>query len=274
MAEPNYDYDEGDLIDPDDPEAHRATLVEHLDELRARIMRSLLLVAAGWVVGWFLQDPVFYYLEGFLTDPKVVPSGVKAPIFIFTDLTQPFFLKLKLSFIIGLIISGPVVIWQLWGFVKPALKKHEKKALRKVVPFSIFLFLLGVAGAIVILKPAVRWFMGFLIDFAGADLMQTPGSFTTFVLKMILAFGIGFQLPVVVWFLSKIGLLTSEILFKQWRIALVAIVGMVFMLTPGGDLFSNVMLGVPLLLMYFITIFVIRFGERKRRASGDSSAFD
>lgn len=274
MAEPNYDYDEGDLIDPDDPEANKATLVEHLDELRARILRSISIVVAGWVAGWFVQDPVFQYLEGILKDPSVVPTGVRPPEFVFTDVTQPFFLKLKLSFIIGLIAAGPFVIWQLWGFVRPALKKNERKALRKVVPFSVFLFLFGVCGAFVILKPAVRWFMGFLLDFAGASLLQTPGAFTSFVLKMILAFGIGFQLPVIVWFLARIGLLTSEVLWKQWRIALVAIIVFVMMLTPGGDVFSNVMLGVPLLLMYFITIIVIGIGEKKRRARGDEYKFD
>lgn len=274
MAEPHYDYDESDPIDPDDPEAHKATLVEHLEELRARLLRSISFIVAGWVAGWFLQDPVFIYLEGFLKDPRILPPGVKSPEFLFTDVTQPFMLKLKLSFIIGLIVSAPLVIWQLWGFVRPALRKEEKRALRKVVPVSIVLFLMGVSCALIILKPALTWFMGFLLDFAGATLMQTPGAFTSFVLKMILAFGIGFQLPIIVWFLSKIGLLTSETLWKQWRLALVVIIAFVMMLTPGGDVFSNVMLGVPLLLMYFITIFIIKLGEKRRRQVGDPYSFD
>jgi sec-independent protein translocase protein TatC len=252
--------DEGSPFEPEDPESKKATLVEHLEELRTRIIRALLFVIAGWAVGWFAQPPVYAYLERILE--HAIPKDIEYKT-VFDNFSGPFMLKFKTSFILGLIIAGPIIIHQLWGFVKPALRKNELHAFRKVVPLSIFLFLLGSACAVVILEPAFKWFVGFIYEFQGAALFQAPGAFQTFILKMILAFGVGFQLPLVIWFLSMIGLLTSETLWKQWRVAVGGIILLTFVLTPGGDVFSNLMLGTPLLLMYFITILAVKLRERK-----------
>ncbi|MFN8138401.1 MAG: twin-arginine translocase subunit TatC [Fimbriimonadales bacterium] len=241
----------------------RATIIEHLEELRVRLFRSILAVSGGWVVGWFAFDPIFNSLEGLIRDPSIRPPGLKYET-VFNSFADAFLLKFKLSLIIGLIIAGPIVIYQLWGFVKPALKRKELKAFRQVVPFTVVLFSLGVALAFFILKPALNWFMGYIVEF-NAALYQNPGTFSYFVLKMALAFGIGFQLPLVIWFLAKIELLTSESLWKHWRVAVAIVTVLGFLLTPSGDVISNVALIVPMLLLYFITVFAVRGLERKRR---------
>ncbi len=263
---PRNDYDS--LFDDDESlDDRRATIVEHLEELRTRLFRSLLLITLGWVVGWFAFDPIFNALEGVMRDPSIRPPGlVVKPVF--TNFADAFLLKFKLSLIIGIIIMAPFVIVQLWGFVRPALKRKELKAFRSVVPFTVVLFSLGVVLAFVILRPALKWFMGYIVEF-NADLYQNPGVFSFFVLKMALAFGAGFQLPLVVWFLAKIELLTSEALWKHWRVAVTAVIVIGFALTPSNDVFSNAALIIPMLLLYFITVFAVRLLEKNRRKANE-----
>jgi sec-independent protein translocase protein TatC len=254
---------EDELSDPNDPESHKQTLGEHLDELRARITRSLLVLAAAWLAGWFLEPAIYAHFNQILQDPDLWPKGQVGKE-VFTNFAEPFFLKFKLSFILGLIFAGPIILWQLWGFVRPALKPTEAKPLRQVMPISAILFGLGVAMAYVLLKPAFAWFLSFLEDFSGASLMQNPGTYIVFIAKMLFAFGLGFQLPIVIWLLGSIGLVSSESLWKNWRVALAIITFVTAFLTPGGDLFSNVAMGVPLVILYFGSIFAVRFTEKKR----------
>lgn len=264
---------EEELRDDENPDSFRATLVEHLDELRARVMRALLVLALGWLAGWFLEPGIYDYLNGILKDPAIWPNG-KVGDEAFRNFADPFFLKFKLSFVIGLIIAAPLIIYQLWGFVRPALKPSERKPLKTIVPASVLLFLMGVAIGYAILKPAFGWFLGFLSDFNGVTLLQDPGTYVIFILKMLLAFGIGFQLPIIVWFFGAIGVLTAEILWKNWRIAIAVIVFAVAFLTPGGDIFSNVAMAVPLIILYFGSIFAVRSTERRRKARQLSDGSD
>jgi sec-independent protein translocase protein TatC len=260
-----------ELYDPEDPESHRATLMEHLDELRSRIMRALLVLGIAWGIGWFLEPSVYKLLNSIVQDPSIWPGG-KPGKEVFTNFSDPFFLKFKLSFIIGLILSAPIIIWELWGFVRPALKPSERKPLRIVAPVSAGLFGVGVLFGILVLKPAFRWFLSFLDDFAGTELLQQPGSYVLFILKMLFAFGIGFQLPLVLWFLAAIGLLTADGLWHNWRIAIAAIVLVTAFLTPGGDIFSNFAMAMPLTLLYFGSIWAIRITEKRKakRAARES----
>lgn len=265
MAETVPRYESPLEQEPETGDERRATIIEHLEELRIRIFRSLLLATFGWIVGWFAFDPIFHLLEGMIKDPSVRPEGLRFDT-VFSNFADPFLLKFKLSLIIGLILSAPFIILQLWGFVKPALKKKELKALRALMPFTVGLFGLGVVIAYLILKPSLTWFMSFAVEFDAA-LYQNPGAFSFFVLKMALAFGLGFQLPVVLWFLAKIELLTSEGLWKHWRVAVAVVIALGFFLTPSGDLISNMALIIPMLILYFATVFAVKALEKKRRKS-------
>ncbi|MCL6623709.1 MAG: twin-arginine translocase subunit TatC, partial [Fimbriimonadales bacterium] len=110
----------------------------------------------------------------------------------------------------------------------------------------------------------VLWFVSYLEDFQGAALYQQPGAFAVFILKMVLAFGVGFQMPVIVWFLARVELLSSESLLRNWRIAVVVIVAISAFLTPSGDFFSLAMMSTPLVVLYFGGIVAARITERRR----------
>jgi sec-independent protein translocase protein TatC len=259
------------LNNPEDPESFRQTLVEHLDELRSRIMRSLLVLCFAWGIGWLIEPWLYDEVNKIIRDPSLLPAGAQVGE-AFRNFSDPFFLKFKLSFVIGLIIASPVIIYQVWGFVRPALKPAERKPLKVVAPLSALLFVVGASFGFLIIKPALRWFFGFLASFEGVGLLQEPGLFVMFVLKMLLAFGVGFQLPIVLWFLGQLDLVTSETLSKNWRVAVTAIsLGAAF-LTPGGDFFSFIAMAVPMALLYFAGISALRVTERRkmRRASSQS----
>lgn len=268
MAQPREFSDPSrEAIEADDPEAYRAPLVAHLEELRIRILRSLLYLCVFWGGGWFAAPLVYRWLEGFLFDPSIFPKGVEVRL-AFSNFADAFFLRLKLSFVIGLIASAPLILWELWGFVRPGLKRQERLAVRALAPVSVALFLGGVVFAFFILKPAFRWFVSYIEDFQGAALYQQPGAFAVFILKMVLAFGVGFQMPVVVWFLAKVELLSSESLLKNWRIAVVLITAVSAFLTPSGDFFSLAMMAAPLVVLYFAGILAAKVTERRRLRRG------
>jgi sec-independent protein translocase protein TatC len=237
--------------------------MEHLDELRARITRSLGVLAAGWTIGWFLEPWVYESLSKIVKDPSLYPNGQVAKE-AFTNFSDPFFLKFKLSFVIGLIIGAPIIVWELWGFVRPALKLKERRPLRVVAPVSVLLFATGVFFGYIILRPAFKWFLSFLDDFHGAELLQSPGSYVLFILKMLLAFGIGFQLPLILWFLGSVGLVTSQSLWTNWRMAIGAIAVISAFLTPGGDFFSFIAMALPLTILYFGSIWAIGLTEKRK----------
>ncbi len=271
MAKPNIDnYDEGYF--DDETELSKATLVEHLEDLRLTIFRSLIFLAIGWVVGWIIEPQVYELFRQLITDPEVT-RGVEVRE-VFSHFTAPFFLKLKLSFVIGLILAGPLILIQFWKFVKPALKKNERSLITRITPISAILFCIGVFFGYLIMKPALTWFISFVQHFPGTALLQDPGTFVVFILKMLVAFGLGFQLPVVLWILAKLGLLTSDGLWKNWRIAVVAIVVSAAILTPSGDAFSLAMMSAPLALLYFTSIFVIRYGEKRKKKREDEYDFE
>src|SRR5688572_19929918 len=257
------------INDPEDPESFRQTLVEHLDELRSRIMRSLLVLSFAWAIGWFIEPWLYNEVNDILRDPALVPAGAEVSE-AFRNFSDPFFLKFKLSFVIGLILASPIIIYQVWGFVRPALRPIERKPIKVAAPLSALLFVVGCFFGFLIVKPALYWFFSFLKSFEDVGLIQEPGMFVMFVLKMLLAFGIGFQLPIVLWFCGQLGLVTSESLTKNWRFAVAGIALASGFLTPGGDFFSFAAMSVPLALLYFAGIGALRVTERRkaRRLAG------
>lgn len=235
-------------------------------------MRAMLVLAVGWLIGWFVEPWLYAVVNDMIRDPSLLPPGAQVSE-AFRNFSDPFFLKFKLSFVIGLILSAPAIIYQVWGFVRPALKPSERKPLKVVTPISAALFVVGAGFGWLVIKPALRWFFGFLESFQGVGLLQEPGLFVMFVLKMLLAFGVGFQLPILLWFLGQIELVTSEFLYHNWRYAVGVISFAAAFLTPGGDLFSFLAMSLPMGLLYFAGIAALRVTERKKakRAADRSS---
>jgi sec-independent protein translocase protein TatC len=240
----------------------RETLVEHLDELRTRVLRVVGFVSLGWVAGYFFQMPVY----GFLARPLLVRSGPSGNVqIVFNSFTEPFLLKLQLAFMIGLVAAAPFVILQVWGFVRPGLTKPEQKLARILAPMSVLLFLFGIVVAWSITPFAFRWFLSYLEDYGGAKLFQNPRMYVLFLLKMGLAFGAAFQLPVVLVILSRLGLVTEAFLWKHWRHAFVIIAFCSMVLSPSNDAFTMLMMFIPMCLLYFGSITAIRVIGRPAR---------
>lgn len=254
----------------EDPEEFRATLGEHLDELRTRIVRSVLLITAGWIIGWFLEPFVYTEISNLIlrnlpTLQKLGPDYKEA----FRSVTDPFMLKLKLSFFLGISMAFPFVALQFWGFVAPGLKPSERKPVKALFPASVVLFAIGCTFGWIVMPSAYQWFMSYLEDFPKTALFQEPGVLVFLTLKMMLAFGIGFQLPLIVFALGKIGILAPETLMSHWRHATVFIFIASAILTPSNDPFSMLMMAIPLSLLFMISVFAVRITSKKSSATLD-----
>jgi sec-independent protein translocase protein TatC len=178
-------------------------------------------------------------------------------------------LKFKLSFMLGLILAFPYLVIQLWGFVEPGLKENEKRPVRKMLPFSVLLFAMGVCFCWIILPSAFNWFAAYVEEFPGTVIYQEPGTMVFFILKMLLAFGMGFQLPLVVFLLGKIGLLTPETLTTYWRQSTVFIFVASAIITPSNDVFSMLMMAIPLSVLFIISIWALKITNRKKPKPDD-----
>ncbi len=252
---------------PEDPEDFRATLVEHLEELRDRVIRALGFLVVGWIAGWFLEPTLYGYLNGMVVkaaNSKLHGTNVHYQE-AFRNLTEAFLLKLQLSFIIGLVFAFPFIVVQLWKFIEPGLKPNERKPLKRVAPISVLLFATGAFFCWEVLPYAIGWFTFYVLDFPGVSVIQEPGIMVFFCLKMLLAFGVGFQVPLVVYILGAIGFLSAETLIKYWRHGAVGIFVLAAVVTPSNDWFSMLLMAIPLTLLFIGSIFAVNYTQKKKR---------
>ncbi|CAN5518964.1 twin-arginine translocase subunit TatC [soil metagenome] len=251
----------------DDPEDFRLSLIEHLEELRDRIIRSIMIIVVAWAIGWFLVPPLYGFLQHHI-DAAVRPALPKGSEYkeIFHNATDPFMLKFRLSFMIGLILSFPLLILEIWGFLAPALKPGERAPFKKLAPYSLILFVVGAGFAWAIIPAALQWFVAYLSEFPDSALYQETGTLVFFVLKMLLAFGAGFQLPLIVYALGLMGLLTSETLIKNWRQAATIIFIASAVFTPSNDALSMLMMAIPLTILFAISVYAVKVTQGKQAA--------
>lgn len=259
----------------DDPEEFRATLGEHLEELRTRVMRAVGLLVVGLVVGWLIEPYLYDRLNSILDGAirSALPPGARYEE-AFRNATEMFMLKLKLSMMAGLVLTFPFIVLQLWGFVEPGLKRSEKVPLRRLAPISVGLFILGGSFAWIVLPAAFKWFISFLSSFPGTSLIQEPGAMVFFALKMMMAFGIAFQLPLFVYLLGSMGLLSAESMLKYWRQGIVAVFLLSATLTPGGDPFSMFLMGVPLVILFLVSAFAVKATQGRRLRAPELDELD
>jgi sec-independent protein translocase protein TatC len=233
------------------------TLWEHLAELRGRLIKVAIAVAVGTVVGWV----AYPYVISFLVNPY---QSVKPGAQLFaTSLLEPFTIRIQTSVYLGIIFAMPVILWQLWRFITPGLYPNEKKY---AIPFTVaalLLFLLGASIAYLTLAPAIQ----FLIGVAGFDVESIPtvDSYLKLNLFMMLAFGIGFEFPVVLVALQIAGVLTPRKLNSWRRQALVIIVVVAAVITPSGDPISMLALAVPMYIFYEASIVIGWLFQRRKR---------
>lgn len=241
------------------PEA-RMTLIEHLTELRKRLIISFIAIGVGAIAGWVLYQRIV----DFLLEPycQTLDENTDCLLYV-TNPLETFSIKLTVAGYSGLVLAMPILLWQVWRFVAPGLYNHEKKYAIPFIMSGVGLFFLGGGLAYWSIPRALEFLQGL-----GGDNFQeifAPSEYIGFVVKMIVAFGIGFQFPIVLIFLQILGVLENETLRKGRQYAIVGIVAMVAVITPSGDPFTLMVLSVPMYLFYEFSILFGRFRLRRAR---------
>ncbi len=236
----------------------KMSFLEHLDELRRRLIVSAAAIAGGFFVCIFFIDKIFaFIMRPLLT---VLPKGGH---FIYTEPAEMFMLQLKGAALAGLVLATPIVLYQLWLFIAPGLYSHEKKFAIPFVFMATFFFVAGVLFSHFIAFP---WTWAFFASFSTdyVDFMPKVSPVFSFYAKMLLAFGVIFQMPTLVFFLARFGLVTAGFLLRYFKYAVLIIFIVAAVLTPGTDVVSQLMMAVPMLLLYIISVGIAwLFGRKK-----------
>jgi sec-independent protein translocase protein TatC len=236
----------------------KMSFLEHLDELRKRLIVSLAAVAGGFFLCLFFINQIFaFIMRPLLT---VLPRGGH---FIYTEPAEMFMLQLKGAALAGLVLATPIVLYQVWLFIAPGLYSHEKKFAIPFVLMATFFFVSGVLFSHFVAFP---WTWAFFASFSTdyVDFMPKVSPVFSFYAKMLLAFGVIFQMPTLVFFLARFGLVTASFLIRYFKYALLIIFIVAAVLTPGTDVVSQLMMAIPMLLLYAISIVIAwLFGKKK-----------
>ncbi|RTZ92433.1 MAG: twin-arginine translocase subunit TatC [Deltaproteobacteria bacterium] len=244
-------------MSPHIDEEQKLPFTEHLEELRRRLVISVIAIAVGFIVSYFFSKQLFEILM----KPLIASLPPKSTL-IFTSLPEAFFTYLKVSLLAGIFMASPVVLYEMWAFISPGLYSHEK---RYVVPFVLFSSIFFIGGALfgyfVVFPFGFKFFLGFATDYIRP--MPTIKEYFGFCAKLLFSFGVIFELPLFVLFLSKIGLVNDRMLRKQRKYAILLVFVASAILTP-PDVMTQLMMAGPLLALYEISIWVARiFGKKK-----------
>ncbi|HXA98112.1 MAG TPA: twin-arginine translocase subunit TatC [Candidatus Dormibacteraeota bacterium] len=245
-----------------DDDAGKMSFFDHLTELRKRIIWSLIPAGAGLGVALYFTDRIMLFLQRPLSQLK------RAPIFLTP--TEYFWTYMKVAMITGVFIAMPIVLWNVWAFVAPGLHKHER---RYAVPFVVvgsLLFMLGGAFALLVVIPfAVQFLLNFGIE-KGAEPMISIAAYIDFITKFTLAFGVVFELPVVITLLSMLGIVTPQFLSKNRKYAILINFIIAAILTPTPDVVNQTLMAGPLCILYELGIISARIFGRKKAAPAAS----
>lgn len=246
----------------------RMPLTSHLEELR----RKLIVAGISWLVAFLACYAFAEKLFDLIADPvrQALPEGTSL---VFITATEPFFTYLKIGALAGLLVSLPIIFWQIWSFIAPGLYKHEK---RYVIPFVLASSLCFAIGAYFGFQFVFPMAFKVLIEFGTGsgelNAMLSMGSYLSLSSKLLLAFGLVFELPVVIFFLARMGVVDHKMLGRNRKFALLAAFLIGAMLTP-PDVFSQTALALPFIVLYEIGIVVARlFGKRREEVTEEETA--
>src|SRR5882762_2403698 len=250
--------------DDDTPAAGKMSFLEHLDELRKRIVYSAIAIAVCVVIGFaFISKIVDFILA---PTRKALPPGVKL---IYTQPGEAFSLYVQIALIMGVVLAAPVIMYQVWMFIAPGLYSNEKRLAIPFVFFTTFGFLLGAMFNHYIAFP---FMMAFFASFNTPDLAFMPKLDDVFGLytKMLLGMGIVFQMPAVVFFLAKMQMITARFLIKHFKYAILIIFVAAAVITPTGDMMTQTIFAAPMVALYILSIVIAWVvGPKRLRAPAD-----
>ena len=237
-------------------EESKLPFTTHLEELRRRLIYAVVAIVLGAIIAFLFAKQLFYFLAQPLV--KILPAN--QPM-IFTALTEAFFTYFKVALLAGFFLACPVVFYQLWKFIAPGLYEHEKKFVIPFVIFATLFFILGGAFAYYIVFPfGFKFFLGFSTDYL--KLLPKMSEYFSLSLKLIFAFGIVFEMPVITFFLAKMGVVNGEMLSSKRRYAIVLVFVVAALLTP-PDVGTQLLMAGPLILLYEVSVWVARIFGRK-----------
>jgi sec-independent protein translocase protein TatC len=249
-----------------DVDEREMTFFDHLEELRWRIVKALAGIVVGTILCWVFID---WIMDGVLLKPVRDVNNNLAPGQqpIHLQNLKPFgqvFLYMQVAIIGGIIISIPNILYQLWAFIAPGLLPKERRYIKAIVVFSSVCFLAGIAFAYFVMLPSA---LTFFAGFGSAEIVNNiaVNEYMNFIISVMLAAGVVFELPMVSWFLSQLGILTPAFMRHYRRHAIVGIFVLAALLTPGTDPVSQVLLAGPLLLLYELSIGISALAWRAKR---------
>ncbi len=237
-------------------EDEKLPFTSHLEELRSRLIYCFVAVAVGFVISYFFKEKLF----DILVNPLIQVMDEKDNL-VYTGLPEAFFTFLKVSFLSGLIIGSPVIIYQFWMFVAPGLYTKEKKLLLPIVFLSTFFFVGGALfGYFIVFPYGFQFFLGFATETIRP--LPSMKEYLSFSSKLLLAFGLVFELPLVLTFMARLGIVSVEFLTKNRKYALLLFFVGAALITP-PDVVTQVMMAIPLMVLYEISIIGARIFGRK-----------
>ncbi len=244
-------------VDPLDDSSSRMSFLEHLDELRKRLIASVYALVGGCVIAFFFVDRI----QRFIFIPLYAALGGET--FIFTKGFEPFMLMMKTGALAGLLIALPFIIWQLWLFISPGLYTNEKRFAIPFVVFASVFFLMGAAFSHYVAFP---WTWAFFKSWETEYMRFLPNIGEAFAIyvKMLLAFGLIFQMPTIVFFLARMGMVTAGFMVKNTKYAVLIIFIIAAVISPGTDVVSQALMAGPMLGLYAISIIIAWIFAKKK----------
>ena len=252
----------------DDVDESAAPLIEHLTELRSRLIRSVVAFALCMIAAFTVATHIFNFLANPIVE--ILKENGQSPDLIFTGLQQGFMVNIRISLFGGFMVSFPYISFQLWKFVAPGLYKNEKSAFLPFLLASPLLFLLGASFAFYVVMPlAFDFFLGFqqenadVSDLVGITYLGTINEYLGLTMKFIIAFGLCFQLPVLLTLMGKVGLISSEALAKSRKYAVVGILLLAAIVTP-PDVITQIILFTVVYALYEVSVLLVKWVEKKK----------
>ena len=265
-------FDDGIEAETEQP-AGAMTLGEHLRELRSRLVKSLLAIAVGMVVGWIWYAEIFAFLsapiEQVISQAQAEGRDVQVVVLGITD---PFTLQVKISAVVGVVLASPIWLYQLWRFITPGLHRHERRTAYMFVAASLPLFLAGIAVAYLVLPKGLELLFGFTPQNVGNYV--EVNRYLSFFLRTALVFGIGFLAPLVIVALNMVGVLSGKRLRSWWRGMIFGVFVFAAVATPSGDPITLLVLAAPMLVLIGGAIVYALLNDRRRARRGAEPDYD